>query len=181
MNGEDLKQYCEEARTRGATAVKLIHPSTVVTAPWVRWKCQFGCAGYGKSFCCPPNTPTPDETRKLLDAYRRAILFHIEAPRTPERGKQFMEFFEMMIALEGDLFKGGYYKALVMLAGPCNLSKECGKTKGSGSCNFGGKARPSMEACGIDVFQTARNHGFFIQTLREKRETQNIFSLLLVD
>jgi hypothetical protein len=38
-----------------------------------------------------------------------------------------------------------------------------------------------MEACGIDVFQTARNNGFFIRTLREKAEAQNIYCLLLVD
>jgi len=38
-----------------------------------------------------------------------------------------------------------------------------------------------MEACGIDVYQTVRNNGLFIQPLREKEETQNIYSLMLVD
>ena len=38
-----------------------------------------------------------------------------------------------------------------------------------------------MEACGIDVFQTARNNGFFIETLREKTETQNLYCIILVD
>jgi hypothetical protein len=38
-----------------------------------------------------------------------------------------------------------------------------------------------MESCGIDVFQTARNNGFFIQTLKEKTETQNLYCLMLVD
>jgi len=86
----------------------------------------------------------------------------------------------MLVELEGDLFKDGYYKAFVFLAGPCHLCKECGKMKGE-VCQFGYKSRPSMEACGIDVYQTARNNGFFIEPLREKEETQNIYSLMLVD
>ena len=43
------------------------------------------------------------------------------------------------------------------------------------------EARPSMEGCGIDVYQTARNNGFFIKTLSEKTETQNAYCLMLVD
>jgi len=38
-----------------------------------------------------------------------------------------------------------------------------------------------MEGCGIDVFQTARNNGFFIQPLREKTENQNLYRLMLVE
>ena len=38
-----------------------------------------------------------------------------------------------------------------------------------------------MEAVGIDVYQTVRNNGFFIKTLKEMTETQNLFALLLVD
>jgi predicted metal-binding protein len=86
----------------------------------------------------------------------------------------------MLVALEGEIFKDGYYKAFVYLAGPCPLCKECAKVKDA-ACNFPGKARPSMESCGIDVFQTARNNGFSIQTLKEKTETQNLFCLMLVD
>jgi len=78
------------------------------------------------------------------------------------------------------MFKDGYYKALLFLAGPCTLCKECGKLKGN-PCEFGDRARPAMEACGIDVYQTARNNGFFIETLREKTETQNAYCLMLVD
>ncbi len=38
-----------------------------------------------------------------------------------------------------------------------------------------------MEACGMDVFQTARNNGFFIEPLRERTETNNEYCLMLVD
>jgi predicted metal-binding protein len=181
MEGGDLKKYCDEALEKGATHAKLIFPGSVITAPWVRLKCQYGCQfGYNKCYCCPPNSPTSEETRRVLDAYRRAVLFHIEAPRTPNRGARFKKFFEMLLKMEGDLFKEGYYKAFVYLAGPCSLCKECNRIKEI-PCNFPEKARPSMEGAGIDVFETARSHGFFLQPLREKRETQNIYCLMLVD
>lgn len=179
MKGSDLEKYCDEAIQGGATHAREIHPSSVVTAPWVMMKCLYGCQ-YRSGFCCPPHSPTHDQTRKVLDSYQRAILFHREAPRAKERGEQNMKFFDMLLTMEGDLFKDGYYKAFAILAGPCPLCKECGKVQGV-PCRFPAKARPSMEACGIDVFQTARNSGFFIQTLREKTETQNLYCLILVD
>ncbi|MBU3931253.1 MAG: DUF2284 domain-containing protein [Proteobacteria bacterium] len=55
MEGGDLKKYCDEALEKGATHAKLIFPGSVITAPWVRLKCQYGCQfGYNKCYCCPP-------------------------------------------------------------------------------------------------------------------------------
>jgi predicted metal-binding protein len=180
MNDADLEKYCAGAIEKGATHAKQIHPSSVVTAPWVRLKCQFGCPLHGKGYCCPPHTPTPEQTRALVDSYHRAILFHIEAPKAPERGKRFRQFFEMLTDLEEEMFKDGYYKAFVLLAGPCRLCRECAKLTGD-PCLFADRARPSMEGCGIDVYQTARNNGFFIETLSERSQTQNQYCLMLVD
>lgn len=183
MNDGSIERCCACAiEEGGATHARLINPSTVVTAPWVRLKCQFGCPGYGRSYGCPPDTPTPRQTQEILDAYRRAVLFHLEAPSTPDgsRRKQRHRLYDALVTLEGDLFKDGYYKAFLFLSGPCHLCRECGKLKGE-PCQLGYRARPSMEACGIDVYQTARNNGFFIEPLREKSETQNIYCLMLVD
>ena len=179
MHTRDLEKYCEKAVSAGATHAKVIDPRTVVTAPWVRFKCLFGCP-YKHRYSCPPHTPTPAETQATLDGYGRAILCHVEAPYTRERGKNMVAYMDALVLLEGELFKDGYYKAFVMLAGPCVLCKECGKADGI-PCRLPAKTRPSMEACGIDVFQTARNNGFFITTLKEKSETQNLYCLMLVD
>lgn len=128
-----------------------------------------------------PATHTPhEETRANLDSYNRAILFRIEAPSVKERGKKMVAYLDALVKLEGELFKDGYYKAFVMLAGPCVLCKECGIVEGI-PCRFPEKTRPSMEACGIDVYQTARNNDFFIIPLKEKSETQTIYCLMLVD
>ena len=60
----------------GISGAKVIDPRSVVTAEWVRMKCQFGCTGFGMSLCCPPRTPTPDITRKVIDSYQKVILLH---------------------------------------------------------------------------------------------------------
>jgi predicted metal-binding protein len=180
MIKKDLQKYCDHALANGAVHAKPIDPSSVVTAPWVRWKCQFGCGGFDNSHCCPPHTPTDEETRRVLDSYHRAILFHVETLSAPERGRLLRRFRNMLIDLEGEIFKDGHYKAFVFLAGPCRVCKECSKVTGA-ACNDRYKARPSMEACGIDVFQTARNNGFHIETLRDETEPRNTFGLMLVD
>jgi len=176
----ELEKYGARAVEGGATHAKQISPKSVVTAPWVRLKCQFGCPGYGRSHCCPPDTPTPEETRKILDSYRRAILLHIEVPDMPEKEKHYRKFFDLLVDLEGEIFKDGYYKAFVFLAGPCRLCKKCAKLEGL-ACTFAGQARPCMEACGMDVFQTARDNGLFIETLRRRTDTNNEYCLMLVD
>jgi len=180
MCDADLEKYCQRALEGGATDVKQIHPGSVVTSEWVRWKCQFGCPEYGRGYCCPPDTKTPQQTRALLDCYHRAVLFHVEAPRTPGRNKKWKPYLDMLIDLEAEMFKDGYYKALVLLCGPCRLCKQCAKQSGV-PCSFGFRARPSMEGSGIDVYQTARNNGFFIVPLRERNDTQNVYCLMLVD
>lgn len=180
MNDADLDKYCTQAIERGITGAKQIEPKTVITAAWVRLKCQFGCAGYDRSHSCPPNTPKPEETRVILDSYNRAILFRIEAPYTEDRGKRIGQHYETLTDMEGNLFKEGYYKAFLFLSGPCRLCKECSYLNDD-PCILRNNARPSMEACGIDVYQTVRNNGFPIETLRERTQTQNHYCLMLID
>lgn len=180
LDNSDLKIYRDFAIANGVGSARVIQPQTVVTAPWVRWKCQFGCVAFGKGHKCPPDTPTPAETRAVLDSYQRAILFHTEAEPSPDLTETRRKNREMLVDLEIKAFKDGYYKAFVMLSGNCSLCPECAKLTGE-YCRFPGRARPSMEACGIDVFQTARNHGYDLVTLKDRGEKRNHFALLLVD
>jgi predicted metal-binding protein len=179
---EDLREYWERLCRGKPAEAKEIDPSSVVTAAWVRLKCRFGCEGYGRGYCCPPDTPSPEQTREILNHYHRALLFHYRAAKRDgeNRIKVLSGFFEELIGLEGELFKDGFYKAFVMLAGPCSRCSPCAKAEGA-PCRFGAQARPSMEACGIDVYRTAWNNDFPIKPLRHKEETQDIFCLMLVE
>ncbi len=161
-------QLRQMASQMGAIKAKVISPATVKTGAWVRWKCRFGCGGFGSSLVCPPHSPGPDETRKMLDGYKRAILF--ESP--PGRTK------EIAVALERELFLAGFYKALGLGAGPCELCETCAFEEG---CRHPYEARPAMEACGIDVFATARGHGFTVEVARRRGDPEHYFGLVLVE
>ena len=152
----------------GAIGAKVISPATVQTNNWVRWKCQFGCGGFGSSLVCPPHTPKPDDTRKMLDEYKQAVLF--EAPRGKAK--------KIAATLERKLFLAGFYRALGLGSGPCRLCDICAFEEG---CRHSDRARPSMEACGIDDFATVRKHGFTIDVVRTRRDPQHYFGLVLVE
>jgi predicted metal-binding protein len=166
--------YCKEVLEMGVDGAKVIDPRSVVTAEWVRMKCQYGCPGFGTSLCCPPHTPPPDVTRKVIDSYQKAILLH----RRLGKGERSKDFNATIVRLEREIFLDGYYKSWSMGSGPCRLCKECDLTT---SCKHGLEARPSMEACGIDVFKTARDNGFTIEVVKTHEEERNIFGLILVE
>ncbi|MFQ6048565.1 MAG: DUF2284 domain-containing protein [Phycisphaerae bacterium] len=164
----DPGKFLQRARRLGAIKALLVDPREVTTGHWVRWKCQFGCGGYGSSLCCPPHSPTPDRTRAMLDQYRQAILF--EAPRGQVKS--------IAADLEREIFLAGFYKAFGMGAGPCRLCDQCAFDDG---CRHPRQARPSMEACGIDVFATARRYGFTINVARNRQDEQHYFGLVLIE
>jgi predicted metal-binding protein len=154
----------------GVKKAVIISPSQVETAAWVRLKCQFGCDGYGQCLVCPPFSPTPEQTRQVLDAYSRGILIHFSTDTDVK---------SIIVGLEREIFLRGAWKAFGLGAGPCSLCKEC--VLKSGHCRHSELARPAMEACGIDVFSTAHNAGFDIKVVKTTRECPNYFGLVLVD
>jgi predicted metal-binding protein len=151
-------------------AARVISSADVRTAPWVRLKCQFGCDGYGQCLVCPPFTPTPQQMREVLDSYTRAILIHF-APQADTKA--------IVADLEQIIFLRGAWQAFGLGAGPCYFCKTCPVKKNL--CRNTERARPSMEACGIDVFSTARKAGFPIEVVRTTRQCPNYYGLILVD
>ena len=172
---ESLKKYATKALESVFGDAIVVKTSEVYTAPWVRFKCQFGCDFYGKSLTCPPHTPTPDQMRLILDSYTHAIFLH----RNWHEGRRDVtEFHAALLDLEFTLFFDGYYKALSLGTGPC---KRCEKCNISGPCVHGDKARPSMEACGIDVFQTAKRLGLSLRVLQNREDERHSCGLVLVE
>lgn len=165
---QDYKKFVKRALELGARTAKIVAPRDVETAEWVRWKCRYGCGGSGSSLVCPPHSPRPAETRAMLDGYKTAILFETPAGDTRE----------IAVGLEREIFLSGYYKAFGMGGGPCELCRSCTFDEG---CRHPELARPAMEACGIDVFATARKHGFTIEVVRRRRDPQHYFGLVLIE
>lgn len=168
MAPKDLKKWADRAVKMGAKAAKIIRTDTVKTAEWVRMKCRFGCGGYGGCLTCPPHSPTPEETRRMLEDYQWAVLYEM-GPKAKR---------ELAVKLERDIFLAGHYKAFGMAQGPCGLCGECDFENG---CPHNDRARPAMEACGIDVFETVRTNGFTIDVLRTTSEKGHYFGLVLIE
>jgi predicted metal-binding protein len=165
------QELCDLAKKKsGVIEVCIISPAEVETAAWVRLKCQFGCGGYGQCLVCPPFTPSPQEMRKVLDAYKRAILIHFE----PEADVK-----AVVAEIERNIFLQGFWKAFSLGAGPCYFCKRCPVE--DGECQHSEKARPAMEACGIDVFSTVRKFGFPLEVVRTTQKCPNYYGLILVD
>lgn len=171
---EPVEFYCREALAKGVDGAKVIDPHSVVTAEWVRMKCQFGCHRFGTMLCCPPRTPTPEVMRKVIDSYQKAILLH----RRLSKDEKTKDFNQTIVHLEIKIFLDGYYRAWSMGSGPCRLCPTCDPTT---PCKHAKIARPSMEACGIDVFKTARDNGFSIEVRKTREEDRDLFGLILVE
>lgn len=168
MDGDTLLKYTDMLKERGARAC-IVSAESVETAPWTLLKCQYGCEMYGKNLCCPPYTPDFKKTREIIDSYSGIILF--EYCRKSE-------VTHLAVEIARQMFLDGYYKVLAFGSGWCNICPNCALSEG---CRFPSKAAPSMEACGIDVFATARNNGFVIHTLKNKNEQNHNFGLILVE
>ncbi|RJP17983.1 MAG: DUF2284 domain-containing protein [Candidatus Abyssobacteria bacterium SURF_5] len=163
-----LERYRERALELGALDAKAILTKTVVTAPWVRMRCQYGCAGYGRRLSCPPFSPTPEQTRQIVDSYKWAIL--MKGP--------LWQVNPIMLALEREIFLDGNYKAWSLGEGPCHKCDACALKAG---CRFPQQLRPSMEASGIDVFQTVANNGYKLEVVKDYDCPAQYFGLVLVE
>lgn len=166
---EKITSLLKKARALGARDCKLIKVSSVKTAAWVRIRCQYGCSCYGTRLTCPPYSPIPEQTQKILDCFKKAILVH---------GDERTDISSIVCKLERDAFLAGFYKAFSFGAGPCDICGSCSIDEG---CKNPEKARPAMEACGIDVYETARKNGYKINVLRSNACKGNYFGLVLIE
>jgi len=160
-------KYIKRAKELGAKQAKAISVKSIIAAEWVRMKCKFGCDGYGQCLTCPPNSPTPDETRRALKFYKFALLV---------KGDEYTNIHAIIPKLEREIFLDGYFKAFGMGAGPCNLCDKCAKF-----CRYPEKTRPSLEACGIDVFTTVKSNGFPIKVLKTQNCKGNYYGIVLIE
>ena len=164
---DDLSRFVDLAVQLGAVDAKVIRADQIVVSHGARWKCRFGCSQYGKNLMCPPYTSTLEETRTLLQEYEHALLFRIK-PSTQS----------LAVELERQIFTSGYHAAIAFTADTCKLCEECNVE--GGFCLKPKEARPTMEACGIGVFETAKNAGYDMKVLTSREQEYFYYGLVLV-
>lgn len=190
---KELQGFREKALELGASAAEIIPTSDVVVEERVWMKCLVPrCAALrdGGSPYCPPHTPHPDFMRKVFSQYDWAILFKTDVKpledyiptsevrakemlsqrRQPQEGPGFHEkTWEILGRLESYVQSKGYALAMGFSAGSCKHylchGAPCGVFQ-NGNCRFPFRARPSMEAVGIDVFDLVNKVGWDIYMIR---------------
>ncbi|MEM0024693.1 MAG: DUF2284 domain-containing protein [Thermofilaceae archaeon] len=173
----DLEELRRLAVKLGAEDARPIQALAVVVRDWVRWKCRFGCGEYGRRLTCPPFSPTPEETRRVLSEYGVGLIVKF-GPCLEAGYDEGVNVHEVMFQLEREAFLMGYYAAFSLACGPCPYCEECNVKEGV--CRNPERARPSMEACGIDVYATARNAGYELKVVTSYEQRPTFFGLLLL-
>ncbi len=191
MKPDGLKGFDElidVAREYGATAARIIPAKMVVSDERVRLKCEVPrCAGYGHYLTCPPYVMTVETFGRILSRYKWCLLVQVEAKdiNSTDKGsgrinysilkenKELQRPFRLRLlqiveAVEAAAFKKGLYLAAGFIGGSCVLCDKCVKEKTSEVCRHPFRARPPMEAVGIDVIKTVKNAGLSVHLSSSK-------------
>ena len=167
------------ALAAGASAAAVLEPDQVVTAEWVRWKCLYGCPVTGRCLTCPPHSPTPQQTRGLLDEYAVVLLLRFDVqPERSEWLKSAPWVLRTALRLEQELFLDGHHKVFAIAGGrSCDLDEACGSPA---TCPSREGSRPGLAGCGIDVFSTSASAGWPLEVVAAEGEPYHRYALLLV-
>lgn len=188
LPGDAMEQLLKRAFELGAEKGKIIDTRTISFGEWVRWKCQYGCPMHDKGAFHPRLAPDTESTKKMIGEYSKAILLN---------GSDGKGLTEVAVKLEGEAYWQGYYKAFALVALAPGSGTDCGDASAaSDGARPSGEPEvqvapsqsevrklritPMMEACGIDVFEIARDNGFQIDTRKETYGRWNYFALVLI-
>jgi predicted metal-binding protein len=184
----NLERYKDKALELGASRAKIVKADEIPVDERVTLKCQVPrCFGYGVSAHCPPNTLKPAELSAHLEKYKWAIFFTIDVPpevivrdkaTIKERVAVYQNVFKIVTDIESMAFYDGHYLAFGFGAGSCRhtfcgLEEDCQAMKGQ-RCRFSLRARPSMEAVGIDVYKMVASAGWDIYPVGSNAEPRDM-------
>jgi len=165
----DLERYRELALELGASEAVIIPASYITIDERVRLKCVVPrCLRAGETPNCPPYAPDLDLVRRALSRFSWAILLKCDVEPledyVPGRGttkaeqRRTLSFHkksaEAICELERQAYKDGHHLAMGFGGGSCKDYLCQGlicQFLDSGRCRFPHRARPAMEAVGMDV------------------------------
>ena len=174
----DLETLRRKALELGAAAAEIIPTSKIVVDERVRLKCIVPrCLRAGETPNCPPYVPELELIRKafakfswgiLLKAHVTPIEDYAPSTRQSKAGEQQTLLFhqksgEIVYEIERLAYKHGYHLAMGFGGGSCKDYLCRGlicQFLDSGRCRFPLRARPAMEAMGIDVFDLISKVGW---------------------
>jgi predicted metal-binding protein len=184
-----VEELIDIAIQAGASSAKLMDAGEVVIDERVRLKCSVPrCNAYAACLTCPPNTMAVEEFRKTVERYQMALVVQVETGQNSldksseslgaapskllqehlETLSPFQAKLDEAIAeVEREAFKRGYSFAAGFGAGRCRLCGGACPGIVDGKCRHPFRARPAMEAMGIDIQRTAENAGLSVELSSE--------------
>jgi predicted metal-binding protein len=185
---DDLERYCHLALELGAAGAVPVAADQVTVDERVRLKCLVPrCLRAGETPNCPPNAPDLELVRRAFARFRWAVLFKCEVgpiedydPRrgqTREEKRHTLSYHrqvsDIVCALERQAYKDGYHLAMGFGGGSCKdylCQGAICQFLDSGRCRFPHRARPAMEAMGIDVTRLINQVGWQVYPLLDDLE-----------
>ncbi len=177
-----IARLIQDPAAHGLTEARMVNMPQIVAAHWVRLKCQYSCRGGGNTVFYPPQTPTSHDTAEVMETYRFGLLVrHAAFPKGGERGAHDLlsEFQQSLLRIEEAAATRGYSRAFVYGAGNCVICQ--GGDEDMRPCDYPGKARPTLEASGIDLAETLRMIAWDDYLLRKPGDPLSLFGLLLLE
>jgi predicted metal-binding protein len=179
----DLERYRQLALELGAADAVVIPGSYVTIDERVRLKCVVPrCLRAGETPNCPPHAPDLQLVRTALEHFSWAVVVKCQVEPLEEyapgagatRAEQrrtlsfHRESSDIVFALERQAYKDGYHLTMGFGGGSCKdylcQGMIC-QFLDSGRCRFPHRARPAMEAMGIDVVALINRLGWEVYPL----------------
>jgi predicted metal-binding protein len=141
----------------GASHCQFISSGRLLPEERIRKYCyENKCGCYGKHLMCPPHTGSIDEVTQKFAMFTTGILVQYSKRldvQTDTGGLTASKRQLHHIILDTETYlreKAGMVKLFGMIAGECGLCEKCAGYAGE-ACVYPDRARPSLEALGVDV------------------------------
>ncbi len=145
-------------------------------------------AGAKPSLHWPSPSYPLESLREALGRYRLAVVFRLRAPEAgPGQDQEALEkLYRLVSTLESACFYKGYHLALGLASGNCrdvfcSSERRCQAMIKGKPCLHPNKARPSIEACGLDPAAIAASLERSSGAKSGRRGSPGLLGLVFVD
>lgn len=152
----DTRLAVEQARKLGFSLCLEFDPGLLVPEERIRRYCiENRCGCHDANHMCPPRVGSLEEVEAVLQDFTKGVLLQysrkVEVANDREgviRTK--LEFHRLVLRLERRLERRGMTGLWGLIGGNCELCRTCTALEDK-PCRHPEKARPSLEAIGVDV------------------------------
>lgn len=140
---------------------KVIGTGEIPFSPAVREACRSNtCGRYGKNWMCPPGVGDMEKWEQTIKAYSRAAVFTckygLEDSFDFEGMQEGQRQAKQVFTSVADALRRSGERFLMLGSGDCDLCESCAYPE---PCRYPDRASPSVEACGVNVMQMAKQIG----------------------